>query len=84
MPIGIESAGTRRIITLMRMTRLCLAVLAALAATTTQAVAETTADGYPRPAIELMGDWGPIVVSVLFLALIAAVAFKNARRTHLD
>jgi hypothetical protein len=41
-------------------------------------------DGYSAPALEHGPPWQAIVCAVAGLVAICAIAFKNARRTHLD
>lgn len=46
--------------------------------------AALAADGYQAPAIERSGIWKPVLVIVVAVAAICVLAFKNAKRTHLD
>ena len=56
-------------------------IVLALAAT---AMAEAGDDGHFAPDAEAKIAWRSILYIVVALAGIAAVGFKNARRTHLD
>jgi len=42
------------------------------------------ADGYEAPQLEGKTDWPTIGILVLAIVAVAAAAFKNAHRTHLD
>ncbi len=42
------------------------------------------ADGYEAPELEGKTDWPAVGILVLAVIAIAAAAFKNAHRTHLD
>ena len=42
------------------------------------------ADGHEAPKLEDKIDWIVILITGLGVVAIAAIAFKNARRTHLD
>lgn len=57
---------------------------AALLVASTVAQAAGTADGYEIPVLEPKTPWISIGISVLALAGIAIVAFKNPHRSHLD
>ena len=48
------------------------------------AAAAFAGDGYQVPDIQKPAMWKPALVAVVALAAICVVAFKNARRTHLD
>jgi len=41
-------------------------------------------DGFEAKEIESTPPWLSIFLSILFVAVMCAVACKNARRTHLD
>ena len=41
-------------------------------------------DGYQVPDIQLSGVWKPALVAAVAVVAICVVAFKNAKRTHLD
>ena len=41
-------------------------------------------DGYEPAPIEMIANWMAILYSVVFVAAICVVTFKNAKRTHLD
>ena len=57
------------------------ASLAALAATAGVAAAQRAGEA---PVLDYNPPWLGILYSVVFLAGVAVVSFKNARRTHLD
>lgn len=61
---------------------LALCWVALLVGTTVAQAA--TADGYEVPVLEPRTPWISIGISVLALAGVAAVAFKNPHRSHLD
>ena len=43
------------------------------------------ADGFaPKANLETSVNWPAILCTAVFLAAVGVVAFKNARRTHLD
>ena len=46
--------------------------------------AALAADGYEPPEREYSPPWMAILYAVIFAAAVAAVAFKNSKRTHLD
>ena len=62
-------------------TRTYLWVIAAAAWASSLAMAD---DGFKAPELKGAADWISIGVAALAVLGIAAAAFKNARRTHLD
>ncbi len=64
------------------MNAILLGGLTALFAAAPVALAE--GDGFAAPGIESSGLPVPICVAIVAVLAIAAVAFKNAKRTHLD
>ena len=65
---------------IVKLAQVCLAV-ATLVLIPTAAICE---DEYPAPAREESVPWLAILYAVVCLGGIAAVAFKHAKRTHLD
>jgi len=41
-------------------------------------------DNYPQAPLEPSRPWAPVLYAIVFLAAVCVVAFKHARRTHLD
>jgi hypothetical protein len=77
----IEMPFAEGIIRAMKAARIFLAIWAALV----WASVAACADGHdPGPEIEGKVPWMAITYSVVALAGIAVVGFKNAKRTHLD
>ena len=64
------------------MKAILLGWLTALLAAAPAALAE--GDGFEVPEIESSGLPVPICVAIVAVLAIAAVAFKNSKRTHLD
>jgi len=61
-----------------------LAVLALALSPISLLAAAAEEEAFPPPAIEPHLPGWAIVFSLVFLLCIAAVGFKNAKRTHLD
>ena len=57
--------------------------LAALAAGA-RASSALADDGFETPQMEQPGTWKVVAVLLVALAAVCVVAFKNAKRTHLD
>jgi len=64
---------------------LCVVLLAASApALAAEAEGSPSSDGFQPPAIEKGNAFLPLLIAGGALLLVAAVTFKNAKRTHLD
>jgi len=64
---------------------LCVVLLAvSTVAVAADAEAKPASDGFQPPAIEHANTLLPLLIAGGALLLVAAVAFKNAKRTHLD
>jgi len=65
-------------------TILLVVLMVVVAAEAARRRAPVERDGYPLPQTDPRNPWLPLVFMVVALAGVLVVAFKNARRTHLD
>jgi len=64
---------------------LCVVLLAvSTVALAADAEAEPASDGFQPPAFEHGNTFLPLLIAGGAMLLVAAVTFKNAKRTHLD
>ncbi len=70
---------------MIAMKNIIYATIASLLLPAATALAERAPDGYEQiPLPDASIRWGAVGFSIVFLLVISAVAFKNAKRTHLD
>jgi len=83
---GIALARRCRIIHCMRATKLTklASAVGLVLPVLFAALAIGAEDIYDAPAMEPAKPWFPIIYTIVFLVALMVVAFKNARRTHLD